>query len=82
MVTERPRGSEQVIVTCYKGAPEYSLPDLNVPYYRPSDHPMVVPDDFAGWVLVWINASQTPLIWYKEGESIAQPSFWLPLLRR
>lgn len=55
VVTERPPGMEDVLVICRNGAPDFMLTAPIVPYYRPADHPVRLPDDFAGWVLVWIN---------------------------
>jgi hypothetical protein len=54
-ILERPPGTEEVMVICRGGAPDFLVQPPIVPYYQPAEHPLILPADFAGWVVVWIN---------------------------
>jgi len=69
VVKSRPPGTEDVTVTCVHGLPEFMVTPPVVPTYNPVSQarPTKIPPDFGGWVTVWKNASQSPLIWYNVG---------------
>jgi hypothetical protein len=67
VITERPPGTENVVVTCRDGVPEFMVDPGPIATYNPVRGPQQqLPPDFAGWVTVWRNASQSPLIWYNS----------------
>lgn len=69
VVKSRPPGTEHIAVTCEKGLVQFVVTPRIAPAYNPLSQkvPTTTPPDFGGWVTVWRNASESPLIWYNVG---------------
>jgi hypothetical protein len=77
VITARPPGTENVVVTCRDGVPEFMVDPGPVATYNPvRGTPQQLPPDFAGWVTVWLNGHplRTP---YNPTRGVFEPGAYL-----
>lgn len=79
VILERPAGTEHVKVICNRGIPEFMVePDAPIPVIDPvkSGRTAAMPDDWGGWVTVWLNGRplKTP---YDPVRAVPEPGAYL-----